>query len=213
MFTGLIEETGEIAELRKVENALYLTVKAKNVLNEIKLGDSVAINGACQTVIEYSEADFKVFASSETLAVTTFGNLKIGSKVNLERTLRLSDRLDGHLVSGHIDGTARLLNIKNDGETTFFAFEPPKNLISQIVKKGSVCVDGISLTVSDIDDCSFKIAVIPHTLQSTALKYLKVGDFVNIETDIISKYVEKYLSSHHNSSNIDFNFLERNGFL
>lgn len=217
MFTGLIEEIGTITELKKADNSLYLTVSCKKVLDGIKIGDSIAINGACQTVIEFTGNSFKVFASSETLEVTAFNFLKTGKKVNLERTLRLCDRLDGHMVSGHVDGTGTVKNIVKSGEAFIFTFETSENLAKQIVKKGSVSIDGISLTIADINDVSFSIAVIPHTLHNTTLQYLNTGDKVNIETDIIAKYVEKYLLSNNNISNkttsVSMDLLERNGFL
>lgn len=213
MYTGLIEEIGEISGLKKADKSLYLTVKASKIPEGLKIGDSVGINGACQTVVDYNTSSFTVFASNETLEVTTFNDFKIGTKVNLEKTMRLSDRLDGHLVSGHVDGTAIVKSIQKAGEALDFVFEVAPHFFTQIVKKGSIAIDGISLTVADVSDSTFKITVIPHTYKSTNLQYLKSGSRVNIETDMIAKYVEKYLSSNHNNSNIDMNLLERNGFL
>ena len=217
MFTGLIEEIGTITGLKKSDNSLYITVKCSKVLDGIKIGDSIAVNGACQTVIEFGNEYFKVFASSETLAITAFSLYKTGQKVNLERTLRLCDRLDGHMVSGHIDGVASVKSISKTGETTVFAFDAPAMLSGQLVKKGSVAIDGISLTIADIEGESFSIAVIPHTLENTTLQYLKAGSTVNIETDIIAKYIEKYLLSNNNitskSTSVSIDLLERNGFL
>ena len=213
MFTGLVQETGLITNIEQNNNSLILTIKASSVLNDAKIGDSIAINGACQTVTELMNDEFKVFVSSETLRVTTFKELKTGSIVNLEKTLRLSDRLDGHLVSGHVDCVGKFLNKKNNGDTVEMYFEIPNGFVKQTVKKGSISINGISLTIADINDNKIMIAVIPHTIENTNLKHLKSGDNVNIETDMIAKYVEKYLSSNHNSSNIDMNFLERNGFL
>lgn len=217
MYTGLIEEIGTISNIQKSDNSVYLTIDCAKVLDGIKIGDSISINGACQTVTEFNGKSFKVFASSETLSVTTFKSFKTGQKVNLERTMRLCDRLDGHLVSGHVDGIADVKEIKKIGETTEFYFETSKEHARQIVKKGSVTIDGISLTVAEIKDNCFKIAVIPHTIKSTNLQYLKLKDRVNLETDMIAKYIEKYLLSNDNSNNtdarIDMNLLERNGFL
>lgn len=213
MFTGLIQEVGTVEIIKKSNASIILTVKADKVLNEVRIGDSIAINGACQTVIELNDSTFSVFVSAETLSVTTFSKFKVGSVVNLERTLRLSDRLDGHMVSGHVDGIAKLCAKNKVGDAYEFIFEAENRLCNQIVKKGSVTIDGISLTVADITDKLFKIAVIPHTYENTNLCTLTIGDNVNIETDIIAKYVEKYLSSNDNRSNIDMNFLERNGFL
>ena len=213
MFTGLIQEVGTVEIIKKSNASIILTVKADKVLNEVRIGDSIAINGACQTVIELNDSTFSVFVSAETLSITTFSKFKVGSVVNLERTLRLSDRLDGHMVSGHVDGIAKLCAKNKVGDAYEFIFEAENRLCKQIVKKGSVTIDGISLTVADITDKLFKIAVIPHTYENTNLCTLTIGDNVNIETDIIAKYVEKYLSSNDNRSNIDMNFLERNGFL
>ena len=213
MFTGLIQEAGKIVLIERNNNSLILTISANKVLNELKIGDSIAINGACQTVIEFDNQTFKIFVSSETLAVTTFGQLKIGSIVNLERTLRLCDRLDGHLVSGHVDCVGVFEKKSNVGETTEMFFRIPEEYCTQVVKKGSISINGVSLTVANIDKNIIKIAVIPHTIENTNLKELKTGDNVNIETDMMAKYVEKYLSSTHNSSNIDLSLLERNGFL
>lgn len=217
MFTGLIEETGTILNIDKGLNELYLTIDCNKILEGLKIGDSVAVDGACQTVIEIKAKSFKVYASSQTLSVTTFNNLIKGSIVNLERTLRLGDRLDGHMVSGHIDGLATLKNIRKESETTLLTFETDSKLTSQIVNKGSVSINGVSLTVAEINSYLFTIAVIPHTLNNTNLKYLKINDKVNLETDIIAKYVEKYLLSNDNNNNkattIDMNLLERNGFL
>ncbi len=213
MYTGLIEETGRISEIKTDGNSMYLTVDCEKVLDGMKIGDSIAINGACQTVIELSQKSFKVFASFETLKITTFKDFKTSTEVNLERTMRLSDRLDGHIVSGHVDGTAKVVSIKKINEAHEFTFEVEPELSKQIVKKGSVTIDGISLTVTEIKVNVFNIAVIPHTYLSTTLKNLKIGDRVNIETDMIAKYIEKYLLSNDNNSKIDTNFLERNGFL
>lgn len=213
MFTGLIQEIGTVKTVTHSNNSIVLTVNAEKVLKEIKIGDSVAINGACQTVIKFDTKSFTVFVSPETLSVTTFSSFKVGKILNLERTLRLCDRLDGHMVSGHVDGIATLRNKNRTGDAFEFIFETENKLCKQIVKKGSITIDGISLTVADITDTLFKIAVIPHTYEKTNLHTLSIGDNVNIETDIIAKYVEKYLSSNDNRSTIDMNFLERNGFL
>lgn len=213
MYTGLIEETGRISDIKTSGGSMYLTVECQKVLDGMKIGDSIAINGACQTVIEFSKNSFKVFASFETLNITTFKDFKTSTEVNLERTMRLSDRLDGHLVSGHVDGTAKVLSFKKVEEAYKFTFEIDSELSKQIVKKGSITIDGISLTVAEISGNIFSIAIIPHTFQTTTLRNLKIGDKVNIETDTIAKYIEKYLLSNDNSSKIDTNFLERNGFL
>lgn len=222
MFTGLIEETGIVQRIDKTSQAFYLTIECSKVLDCLKIGDSISVNGACETVVELSSKNFKVFASVETLKITTFNELKTGQKVNLERTLRLCDRVDGHLVSGHVDGTALIKNIEKQGDTTIFSIETQPEIAKQIVKKGSVAIDGISLTVSEIDGDIFKTAIIPHTYNNTTLRDRQTGDRVNIETDILAKYVEKYLLSNDNINNnaittktstINMQTLERNGFL
>lgn len=210
MFTGIIEEIGIIKEFSKGNDAL-VTVACEKVLEDVKLGDSIAINGVCQTVIKFDKTSFTVQVSSETLSVTNFASLKTGDKVNLERALTLSSRLGGHLVSGHVDGLAKLKNIQKLSEFYNLKFEVDKNISKYIVKKGSVTLNGISLTVANIVQNEFEIAIIPHTFENTNLKILKTGDFVNIEVDILAKYVEKFLSTGNNSS-IDMNFLKENGF-
>lgn len=213
MFTGLIQEIGNIKEIKEGNNSKHLVISCKKVLDNLRIGDSIAINGACQTVINFDNNSFEVFASSETLSVTTFKNFKIGEYVNLERTLRLNDRLDGHMVSGHVDCVGSIKNIVHRGENTVLSIEFPKEITNQIVNKGSITVDGISLTAINVAENTFEVAVIPHTLKSTNLYYKKIGDKVNLETDIIAKYIEKYLSSNNNNSNITMDLLERNGFL
>lgn len=214
MFTGLIQEIGTIIELSQSNANMYITIACDKVLDGINIGDSIAINGACQTVIEFNNNSFKVFASTETMKVTTFSKFKINDKVNLERTLRLCDRLDGHIVTGHVDGIAKINNINKTSETTILSLELPSEIVKQVVHKGSITIDGISLTIASINNNTVEIAVIPHTLTSTNLFYKNNGDYVNIETDILAKYIEKYLSSNNNiNSNITMDLLERNGFI
>lgn len=210
MFTGIIEEIGVIKQFSKGNDAL-ITVACEKVLEDVKLGDSIAINGVCQTVVKLDKTSFTVQVSSETLSVTNLAKLKAGDKVNLERALTLSARLGGHLVSGHVDGLAKVKNIQKLSEFYNLKFEVDKSLTKYIVKKGSVTINGISLTVANIVQNEFEIAIIPHTFDNTTLKWLKIGDFVNIEVDILAKYVEKFLSTGNNSS-IDMNFLKENGF-
>lgn len=210
MFTGIIEEIGVIKEFSKSNDAL-ITVSCQKVLEDVKLGDSIAINGVCQTVVKFDKTSFTVQVSSETLSVTNLANIKAGDKVNLERALTLSARLGGHLVSGHVDGLAKVKNIQKLSDFYNLKFEVDKNLSKYIVKKGSVTINGISLTIANIIQNEFEIAIIPHTFENTTLKGLKIGDFVNIEVDILAKYVEKFLSTGNNGS-IDMNFLKENGF-
>lgn len=216
MFTGIVEETGIIDSVKKLQDGALITVKCSRVLEGTKADDSIAINGACQTVTAINNSTFTVFASYETLELTTLGSLKSGSKVNLERALRLCDRLGGHMVSGHIDGKGEFFSCEAIGDAYKMTFSVNEQLAAYIVKKGSVAIDGISLTVADIKDGLFNAAVIPHTYKNTLLNDLKAGSAVNIETDIIGKYVEKFLLSTDNNTvknKISTDFLERNGFI
>ena len=216
MFTGLIEDTGKVLNASFSDGGLYLEIESNHIINDVKIGDSIAINGACQTVTDKTLTSFKVFASPQTLAVTTFKELKCGSLVNLERAMHLSDRLDGHIVTGHVDGTAVVKEIKKTGNSVLITFTASEKLARQIVKKGSVSIDGISLTVFDINKNIFNIAVIPHTYENTCIRFYQKGTRVNLETDILAKYVEKYLLSDDNikdtTSPIDMNLLEEKGW-
>lgn len=211
MFTGIIEEIGTVKELSKNDTNALIVVECKQILDDLKIGDSIAIDGVCQTVIAFNKNNFSAQISSETLNVTTFSRLKIASKVNLERALTTNGRFGGHIVTGHIDGLAKVKNIQKHFEFYNVKFEIEKDLEKYIAKKGSVAINGISLTVADVILNEFNIAIIPHTFENTNLSNLKSGDFVNIEIDILAKYVEKILSTRDNST-IDENFLKENGF-
>lgn len=204
MFTGIIEETGRV----KSFSGSTLEVECSAVLKNTKIGDSIAINGCCQTVIGINKNSFKVCVSSETLRVTTFGSFRAGTSVNLERALTPSTRMGGHIVSGHVDCTG-IYTGKNSASE--FSFEVPAEFAKYIVPKGSVSIDGISLTVAHIDGHVFTVAIIPHTLKNTTLEDLKTGDMVNIETDILGKYVEKLLCPRNNT--ISEEFLQEHGFV
>lgn len=193
MFTGIIEDVGEVVRWEKRGEAGALVIQTKLPVAQMELGASVAVNGACLTVTHKTSSRFKVDVSPETLKRTTFGALKKGDLVNLERPLRLSDRLGGHLVTGHVDGVAAAEKIHKRGEFTFYTFRVPAALAPQLVAKGSVAVDGISLTVNECDGRRFSIAAIPFTLKHTNLRDLSVGAKVNIETDLIGKYVQQLL--------------------
>ena len=197
MFTGIVEETGFI----KSFDGHKLIVECSKVLENTQIGDSIAIDGCCQTVVAMNANSFSADVSAETLKITK--GFKTGECVNLERALLPQTRMGGHIVQGHIDGTAKYL-----GDMTF---EVPKELDKYIVYKGSITVNGVSLTVSKNQNNTFSVAIIPHTLENTNLKYLKIGDLVNIETDILGRYVEKFLSTKNN--NITEDFLKENGFM
>jgi riboflavin synthase len=193
MFTGIIEDVAEVIRWEKRGDAGVLVIQTKLPVAEMELGASVAVNGACLTVTHKTSSRFKVDVSPETLKRTTFGALNRGDLVNLERPLRLNDRLGGHLVTGHIDGVAAAEKIQKKGEFTFYTFRVPAALAPQLVAKGSVAVDGISLTVNECDGRRFSIAAIPFTLKHTNLRHLSVGARVNVETDLIGKYVQQLL--------------------
>ena len=212
MFTGIIEEIGLVKSFVRNSVSADLKITAKEILNDLKIGDSVAINGICQTVTNIENNTFEVEISAETLSVTSIENLKSGDEVNLERALTLNSRLGGHIVSGHIDCRAKCVNIEKLSDFYNISFEIPKEQVKYIVYKGSITVNGISLTVADIKDNIFKVAVIPHTYENTNLRNIKNDDFVNIETDILGKYIEKLVCTNDNNG-ISMNFLQENGFV
>jgi riboflavin synthase len=193
MFTGIIEDLGEVRRWEKRAGAGVLTLAARLPMEEMKLGASIAVNGACLTIVDKTGSHFRVDVSPETIQRTNFGSLRRGDIVNLERPLRLSDRLGGHLVTGHVDGIGVAEKIRKQGKFIFYTFRVPPALDLQLVQKGSVAVDGISLTVNECEKGRFSVAVIPFTLKHTNLRDLGVGDKVNIETDLIGKYVQRLL--------------------
>lgn len=215
MFTGIVEEKGFVSSFTKFSAGAEVGISCKMILNDTKIGDSIAINGVCETVTEISahKDNFKAKISEETLAVTTFKDLKIGDEVNLERALTLNSRLGGHIVSGHVDCCAKLISVEKFADFYNMTFEVPFDNSKYIVYKGSVTVNGVSLTVAKVQSNIFTIAVIPHTYQNTNLLKLKTGNYVNIETDILGKYVEKMLSVRDNKSDISMEFLQENGFV
>ena len=193
MFTGLIEDVGTIGDLRLQQKSAVLTVKTKLPVRSMARGASVAVNGACLTVVKKGLRSFTVDVSPETLQRTSLETLTVGSMVNLERPMRLADRLGGHLVTGHVDGVGAVAAIEKQGEFTIITFEVPAPLGALLVPKGSVAVDGISLTVNVCRKQRFSVAIIPFTLQHTNLRARRVGDKVNIETDLIGKYVQSFM--------------------
>ena len=195
MFTGLIEDVGTIESLRFNKKSAVLNVKTRLPLRSMELGASIAINGACLTLVKKAKSSFTVDVSPETLKRTSLAILGAGSLVNLERPLRLQDRLGGHWVTGHVDGVGRVESIATRGEFTFFTFGVAPQLGTLLVSKGSVAVDGISLTVNECGRRRFSVAIIPFTLQHTNLRVRRVGDKVNVEADLIGKYVQKFLKT------------------
>jgi riboflavin synthase len=214
MFTGIIEEVGTVSEFKKLSNGAKLKIKCKTILEDINIGDSISINGCCQTVTEIFSDGFAVDVSDETLRITTFKNLKNADSVNLERALTPTSRMGGHIVQGHVDGTGKFISAEKKSEFYDMTFEITDDLNRYIVKKGSISINGISLTVANINNNQIAVAVIPHTYQNTTMNLLKPNDIVNIETDVLGRYVEKFLSSRdNNSSNLTEDFLKENGFI
>jgi len=210
MFTGLVETFGAVTAVRNTGNGIRLSVKPLSEF-EVGLGDSVSVNGVCLTVTKHN-GDISFDVSPETVRSTNLGNLKISDKINLERALRLSDRLGGHLVTGHVDGIGTIRNKKQAGEYTFYTFEAPAEILRYIVKKGSIAIDGISLTVVDLDHGSFSVAIIPHTAAATNIGEKSIGERVNLEADIIGKYVEKLLGKKDTDSHL-MGLLKEKGFI
>ena len=216
MFTGLIQSVGHIHSLKRQGHSAQLRISSSLVNDDLQLGESIAVNGACLTVTAWDNDSFTVDVSPETLTSTTLGQLPINHPVNLERAMRLSDRLGGHLVSGHIDCVALVRRRYEDQNAIRFEFSVPQDVMRYLVTKGSVAVDGISLTVNKVEEDMFTVAVIPHSLQMTTLKDCREGSQVNIETDLIGRYVERLLQNKKDSPSeqkVDLDFLAKNGFL
>lgn len=201
MFTGLVEEVGTLQGVHKGERSAILTIGARKVLEGTKIGDSIMTNGVCLTVTECGASYFTADVMSETLSRSALGELTSGSPVNLERAMPADGRFGGHIVSGHIDGTGIVRNIRQDDNAVWYTVAAGPELLRYIVEKGSIALDGISLTVAAVDESSFKVSVIPHTRAVTALSAKKVGSTVNLECDVIGKYVEKLLQPTAPSSN------------
>ncbi|MGV8922896.1 MAG: riboflavin synthase [Thermomonas sp.] len=196
MFTGLIAGVGRLAAREPRGGDVRLTVDVGTLpFDGVALGESIAVNGVCLTVVEFDAASFAVDASNETLALTTLGRLAIGAPLNLERAMLPTDRLGGHLVSGHVDGLGVAAKRWDDARAVRWRIEAPMTLLRYIAHKGSVCVDGVSLTVNAVDDVGFEIALIPHTVEHTAFHALREGDAVNLEVDLLARYVERLLAT------------------
>jgi riboflavin synthase len=212
MFTGIIEEIGKVEGISKQGRNLKLRIKASKILNDLKVGDSININGACQTVITADGNSFTVEAVEETLRKTNLSELKRNDAVNLERAARLSDRLGGHLLTGHIDCVGEIKSITKREGSSLYEFQLPEKFLIYLVEKGSVAVDGISLTVVEVKGNSFNVSIIPFTLENTVLGKKKLGDVVNIETDLIGKYVESILTSKKDKFEITREWLKEKGW-
>lgn len=213
MFTGIVEETGYVKNITRLENGIELNISCEKVTDDIKIGDSISVNGCCQTVIYFDKNSFKTQLSKETLTVTNFNEIKPNDRVNLERALLPTGRLGGHIVQGHVDCKGKFIKQIPSGNFYELYFEIPKQECKYLVHKGAVAINGVSLTVASIEGEIVKCAVIPHTFHNTNLSELKPAQYVNIETDILGRYIEKFLSLNNNSDNITKNFLQENGFL
>lgn len=215
MFTGIIEEVGTVISVQKGAASSFIEIKAESVLSDVHLGDSIAVNGVCLTVISFSSASFRADVMNETLSRSSLGSLKQGSPVNLERAMAANGRFGGHIVSGHIDGTGIITDIKKDGIAHWYTISANPEIMRYIIEKGSVAIDGISLTVARVGNGFFAVSIIPHTADKTVLSAKKIGDIVNLENDVIGKYVEKLIKTENaptDSSGITMEFLTKNGF-
>lgn len=210
MFTGIIEEVGKIKNIQGGTN-YKLTIGASKILEDIHLGDSIAVNGICLTVISWDNGSFTVDVMRETLERTSLHRLRAGSFVNLERALTANGRFGGHIVSGHIDGTGEIINIRRDANAVWYKIKTSEKIMEFIIEKGSIAIDGISLTVAKVDRSAFYVSVIPHTLENTILLRKKTGDIVNLENDIVGKYIKSFTDKNSNSTLCE-SFLKNNGF-
>jgi len=221
MFTGIIEGLGTITTVKSMGPAKRFIIDADFILDKTRIGDSIAVNGVCLTVVGISEKRFEVDLSPETLSKTTFGRVTTGERINIERALKLSDRIDGHLVSGHIDGRGIIKQREALGNSIRITVAVPEALLRYMIPKGSVAVDGISLTINRCGENSFDVSIIPHTAKLTTIGFKKNGDSINIETDMIGKYIEQFMMGKTDrtalqktgKSSIGLDFLEKTGFL
>lgn len=223
MFTGIIEEIGKVEAVAKGSNSAVITIAAVKVLEDTKIGDSIAVNGVCLTVTSISGRKFSADVMAETLRRSSLGSLKHGSMVNLERAMAANGRFGGHIVSGHIDGVGVISSFEKEDNAVWVEIETPAKILRYIVEKGSITIDGISLTVAKLTDSSFAVSVIPHTGEETTLLNRNPGDIVNLENDIVGKYVERLMNfktddrdnkseEKNNSDSITMNFLNEHGF-
>lgn len=216
MFTGIVEEIGIVKAIMPGANSIKLSIKANKVLNDTKLGDSIAVNGVCLTVTFLANDYFVADVMPESMRKTNMGLLKIGEKVNLERALTLNSRLGGHIVSGHIDGTAKIVEIQKEDNATRVTIKATDKILKYIISEGSVTLDGVSLTVATLNKDSFTVSLIPHTAEVTTLLSKPIGAIINVENDVIGKYVERLLNFTEDKkvekSSFSLAFLRENGF-
>ena len=216
MFTGLIQDIGTLLKIQKGEESYQLTVSTRFPQEDLMLGESIAVNGICLTVVSKGGGAFSADVSRETVTRTSLAELRVGQRVNLERALRLADRLGGHIVTGHVDGVGVIRSRSREGNAERLVISIPDGCHRYLVVKGSVAVDGISLTVNEVTEKDFSLMIIPHSLSETTLQYMQQGSRVNIETDILGKYVERLLGQRTEgpkSSSVNFEFLANHGFV
>lgn len=212
MFTGIIEEIGKIQSILKRKDSVVVVVQAGTILKDIHAGDSIAVNGVCLTVTSFSQSSFTADVMHETLNRSSLGSLHVESPVNLERAIPANGRFGGHIVSGHIDGTGTVSGITKDDNAIWYTIKTSSNVLRYIIEKGSIAVDGISLTVAKVHKDGFSVSIIPHSVSHTILPQKRIGDTVNLENDCIGKYVEKLISVPQANSNITAEFLAKYGF-
>ncbi|OSA84196.1 riboflavin synthase [Clostridium botulinum] len=216
MFTGIVEEVGRILKIEEGKYFLHITIEGSKVLNPLNIGESVAVNGVCLTVTSFNSNSFTADVMTETLNKSSLGTLSKGSLVNLERAVTLNKPLGGHIVSGHIDGTGEIINMKKEGIATLLEIKAKENLLKYMIPKGSVALDGVSLTLVDIKGKSFTVSLIPHTIEETILVNKNIGDIINIECDVLGKYIYKFMylkKEEALKNNISLDFLSKTGFL
>ncbi|MGQ0557174.1 MAG: riboflavin synthase [Nitrospiraceae bacterium] len=217
MFSGIVEEMGAVTVLRKTLAGARLTILASTVMDDLKIGDSVSVNGICLTVVSRSERDFSVEVSPETLSVSTLGGFAVGMPVNLERAMKLNERIGGHLVAGHVDGVGVIRSRQQDSNAIVFTIGAPPEILRYCVAKGSITVDGISLTINAVTEQGFSVTMIPHTAKVTILGLKQVNDPVNLESDLIGKYVERLLQERGQlpkpTISIDTDYLQKRGLI
>lgn len=217
MFTGIVESIGKVESLERIQDEWRLTLASADLdLSDVKLGDSIAVSGCCLTVVELGNTGFSADVSNETLRCTTLGEFRRGSRVNLEKAMLASDRFGGHIVSGHIDGVGELVSSTNEGKSIKLVFAAPENLTKYIAAKGSICIDGTSLTVNEVEGRQFAINIIPHTQEQTVSGAYQPGQKVNLEVDLIARYLEKLFSgnesTHADGHSVSEQLLEQHGF-
>ena len=215
MFPGIVEEIGTVKAVQRSGNTSYIRIQAEKVLEDAHLGDSIAVNGVCLTVTDMNRTEFQADVMNETLSRSSLGTLKAGSPVNLERAMSAAGRFGGHIVSGHIDGTGTITDIKNDGIAVWYTVSASSEILRYIVEKGSIAIDGISLTVAKVTESSFSVSIIPHTASQTILSSKRAGDTVNLENDIIAKNADKLMkpTEEPQTGNLTMELLAENGFI